>query len=166
MSQADRDFLKTVVAENSGYTEEQVREAAVMILIDSRRVSQKMYGAMRPNGQIDPQVRATILETHLNFLDSMSRLPGNWGLSDPREGRSFAFGWEPDTFDGNSGRRTRFNTRETPHIMSSMSEIPQLETICPSCKGKGGEEEQGKKVFDLMRHNFRAMLANVNEYPD
>ncbi len=60
--------------------------------------------------------------------------------------------------------------------------IPDLEAICPSCKGEGRfsdnpphdftdcfkcdgagyvPTESGKKVLNLMRHNFRTMASKI-----
>ena len=68
-----------------------------------------------------------------------------------------------------------------------MKELPlnldslELEKLCPDCEGRRGERERGewyvcnkcsgaglvptglgKKVFDLFRHNFAALLRSAN----
>jgi hypothetical protein len=61
-------------------------------------------------------------------------------------------------------------------------QIPQLEVVCPACKGTGGDRElgawnycpeckgaryvpteEGEKILKLMRHNFRPMLRNTDD---
>jgi hypothetical protein len=60
--------------------------------------------------------------------------------------------------------------------------IPQLEVVCPACNGSGGDRElgvwnhcpeckgaryvpteEGEKILELMRHNFRPMLRDADD---
>lgn len=61
-------------------------------------------------------------------------------------------------------------------------QLPELETLCKFCKGRGGETERrewhkcgvckgtgyvpteaGKRLLDLVRHNLQAMLARASD---